>query len=293
MEENRNAYNRGYLREEFRLYHLRDNRAQEIEYHYHEFDKIVVFISGQVSYIIEGKTYHLKPWDVLFIKHGSIHRPVIGQSEVYERVVLWMNRCFLDLHSGDDCNLSDCFELSDSRRGYLWRPSAEERAKLRKLLESLENALNSDDFGSRLLLRVHFLHLMVELNRGMLHDNGSVYPSVEADPKIDEVLRYIGGNLPGDLSVEALSRRFFISRYHFMRRFREATGYTVHSYVLQKRLGAAAEMIRGGASPTEAACAAGFADYSTFLRSFKKMFSLTPREFGELNRERKNSARHL
>lgn len=293
MDANQTIYSRGYLLEEFRLYHLRDNRAQEIEYHYHEFDKIVVFMSGKVSYIVEGKTYHLKPWDVLFIKHGSIHRPIIDQSEMYERIVLWMNKSFLDSHSSEGSDLSNCFELSETRRQYLCRPSADERIKLLKIIENLENALQSSEFGSRLLSRIHFLHLMVELNKVVQHDTPGIYTGVDIDPKIDEVLRYIAGSLRSDLSVDALSRRFFISRYHFMRRFKEVTGYTVHSYVLQKRLGTAAEMISGGMSPTEAASSAGFADYSTFLRSFKQMFTLTPRQFAEQKREHKNAARHV
>lgn len=296
MSENRDAFSRGYLREEFRLFRLRDNRAQEFEHHYHEFDKIIVFISGEVSYIVEGMTHHLRPWDLLFIKRGCIHRPVIGQLSVYERVVLWMNRDFLDMHSSEGSDLSDCFELAEKRRRYVLRPPADMRIKLLGLARNLEDALRSPEFGSKLLSRIHFLHLMVELNRLVKNDSPGVCPGVESDPKIDEILRYISDNLRGDLSIEALSRRFFTSRYHFMRRFREATGYTVHSYVLQKRLGAAAEMMVNGISPTEAASAAGFADYSTFLRSFKQSFGSTPRRFVGQNRERreqKNAARHM
>ena len=32
---------RGYLNEEYRLFHLRDSRALALDYHYHEFDKVV------------------------------------------------------------------------------------------------------------------------------------------------------------------------------------------------------------------------------------------------------------
>ena len=46
---------RGYLHEPFRLFHLRDVGVEEMEYHYHEFDKIVIFLSGTASYMIEGR----------------------------------------------------------------------------------------------------------------------------------------------------------------------------------------------------------------------------------------------
>ena len=40
---------RGYLHEDFRLFHIRDQVELELHYHYHEFNKIVVFLSGKVT----------------------------------------------------------------------------------------------------------------------------------------------------------------------------------------------------------------------------------------------------
>ncbi|MEI3306652.1 MAG: hypothetical protein V8R40_11975 [Dysosmobacter sp.] len=54
---------RGYLREDFRLFHLKDSRAQKLDYHYHEFDKLILFLGGKVTYVVEGVTYFLQPWD--------------------------------------------------------------------------------------------------------------------------------------------------------------------------------------------------------------------------------------
>ena len=50
---------RGYLNEDFRLFHLKDSRAQKLEYHYHEFDKLILLLGGKVSYVVEGVTYFL------------------------------------------------------------------------------------------------------------------------------------------------------------------------------------------------------------------------------------------
>ena len=60
---------RGYLDRDFRLVHLKDSLAQKIDYHYHEFDKLVIFLGGKVTYVVEGVTYFLKPWDIVLIQH--------------------------------------------------------------------------------------------------------------------------------------------------------------------------------------------------------------------------------
>ena len=41
---------RGYLDRDFRLVHLKDSLAQKIDYHYHEFDKLVIFLGGKVTF---------------------------------------------------------------------------------------------------------------------------------------------------------------------------------------------------------------------------------------------------
>ena len=89
---------RGYLDRDFRLVHLKDSLAQKIDYHYHEFDKLVIFLGGKVTYVVEGVTYFLKPWDIVLIQHNLIHRPIIHAEEPYERAVLWLGRGLEPVH---------------------------------------------------------------------------------------------------------------------------------------------------------------------------------------------------
>lgn len=273
----RQVPNKGYLFENFRLFHLRDRRAQQVEPHYHEFDKAVVFYSGNVDYIIEGITYSLQPGDILFVRHNAIHKPVIRADADYERAVLWIRPGFLESQAGIEQSLGTCFDLSLERRACLYRPPAEVRGRIRRLISELETALGEERFGSALLADTYFLQLMVEFNRCVLEETPLLPQDV--DPKIDEALRYINNNLSSDLSVDSLAAMCYLSRYYFMRRFKDSTGYTVHNYICQKRLSAAAEALEGGSSVTEAALSVGFSEYSSFLRAFKKMYGTTPGEY--------------
>ena len=64
----------GYLKENYHYFHLRDTAGQERDFHFHEFDKVVLLLSGRVDYTVESVTYALKPWDVLLVKHHTIHK---------------------------------------------------------------------------------------------------------------------------------------------------------------------------------------------------------------------------
>jgi hypothetical protein len=45
-------HKRGYLNKDFEFFHLKDNKAMQFEFHYHDFNKIIIFISGNVTYLI-------------------------------------------------------------------------------------------------------------------------------------------------------------------------------------------------------------------------------------------------
>lgn len=281
MTDRNTAGSRGYLKEDFRLFHLKDSRAQKLDYHYHEFDKLVLLLGGKVTYLVEGVTYFLQPWDILLVQHNLIHRPIIDPSEPYERVVVWLGREWLAARSGPGEALDACFDLTRRRGFHLLRTAGEGRLEYMRTVQRLEEAQRSTEFGAARLADALCQQLLIEVNRDILRSRaaGKEDGCYRVDPKIEEILRCIAGNLDGDLTVDALARRFYLSRYYLMHRFKAVTGYTVHQYVSQKRLLRAGELIRAGTPVMKAAEQVGFSEYSTFLRAFRNTFHMTPREF--------------
>ena len=271
---------RGYLNENFRLFHLKDSRAEKLDYHYHEFDKIILLLSGKVTYVVEGVTYFLQPWDILLVQHNLIHVPIIDPNEPYERIVIWLNAGYLGEHSYGGADLSACFDTCRERGFHLLRLEKERRLVYMRLVTELEAALRDQDFGHELLSNTYFLQLLLAINRDSLQDRRPADgQSFRCDPKMGEILRYIADHLEEELTVDAIAGRFYMSRYYLMHRFKETTGYTLHQYISQKRLLRAGELIRAGVPVMKAAEQSGFRDYSTFLRAFRSTFHMSPREF--------------
>lgn len=52
----------GYLNSRFQLFHILDTDQKTFEFHYHDFHKTLIFLQGDVSYIVEGKSYNLKSY---------------------------------------------------------------------------------------------------------------------------------------------------------------------------------------------------------------------------------------
>lgn len=271
---------RGYLTEDYRLFHLRDKERLTLDYHYHEFDKLVFQIGGRVTYHIEGRAYPLQSMDVLLVSRDLIHLPVIDPDEVYERMVLWVDRGFLSRFSAPGADLSDCFTRTARQGFHLYRPRGEERERYRALFSRVEEASSGGGFAGKLLADTCVLQLIIALNRDILSAPAEADTSAyRFDPKMEEITAYIRAHLAEDLSIDRLAGTFYLSRYYLMHRFKSVYGCSVHQYIRQKRLQRAAELLRQGTPALKAAEDAGFGDYSAFLRAFRSAYGKSPREW--------------
>lgn len=237
-------------------------------------------MSGNVTYLVEGKAYDLKPWDILLINNHDIHKPIIDPNVDYERIVLWLQQDFIRSQKDRSCDLSQCFTTANEKRFNLIRLNPQLQADIQTLLKQLESSLVSQEFGHEALSQAYFLQLMVYVNRAFLPE---AYQPDRLDPRYDkqisDILAYINRHLDEDLSNEALSKQFYVSKYYLMHRFKEHTGYTLHAYVQQKRLLHAKDLMQDGVPVLKAASLCGFSDYSTFLRAFRKFYGIAPKTF--------------
>lgn len=280
---NMNYEKQGYLLEDFRLFHLRSPQGVRAEYHYHEFCKILLLRSGSGSYWIEGRQYALQPGDIVFVGDGCPHRPEFSPDVPYERMILYISPDFLRQNSTEDWDLTEIFS-----GGQVLRPDGNTARQLWHLAQELQKELSSREYGGVILSRGKLLQLIVESHR-LLRQGSSLTPgtAVPKNSRARQIMDYIDSHLTEELSVEAISEAFYLSKYHMMRLFQDATGTGIHHYILQRRLELARELISGGCSATEACFRSGFGTYSSFTRAYGKYFGTTPtgRKYAALLRD--------
>lgn len=277
--EKEQGIKRGYLEDDFKFFHLKDKSNIQFEHHYHDFNKIIIFVLGDVIYNIEGKNYRLKPWDVLFVPGNQVHKPIIAPEREYERIVIWINDKFLEEHGNNENDLLTCFNKARDNR-HLVRLGTSSLNNIKTILGNLEKEIKNRQFGSGILANAMFVQFMVYINRMYLKPDKHVEDIVvEFDEQIQNVIHFINANLSEDLSIPALSEKFYINKYYLMHKFKANTGYSIHSYINNKRLQKCAELIKSGITPSDAAGECGFNDYSSFVRNFSKMFGMPPRKY--------------
>lgn len=264
---------RGYLLENFRLFHLRTQGGSEVDYHYHEFCKLLLLISGRGGYMVDGQRYLLQPGDVVLVGSRCVHRPELEDGSPYERIIIYISPEFLQQSSTAGCSLLQIFS---AEQGHVLRLREKERKKVFALAQTLEKELPDKQYGGEILSNGTLLRLLVEIGRSQQQGMLNPSPMVPKDPRVVEWMDYLDQHLSEDLDMDTLAEHFFISKYHMMRLFRQETGFTIHTYLLQRRLLAARQQIERGMRATEACYRCGFRSYSSFTRAYSKHFGTTP-----------------
>lgn len=269
----------GYLTTSFKMFHIKDTARKEFHYHYHDFHKILILLSGDVTYCIEGHTYDLLPNDIVLVNAGEVHKPVIHSDAPYERIIIYVSPDFLDEYREEKNDLTLCLRQARTEQSHVLRLPSSIGGRLGTAIRELDHSLRDTDYANELYHRIRFLEFMIQLNRAALHGHVEYIGDSTSNDKILSVLSYLNEHLTEDIRIDELSARFFLSRYYLMHTFKEQTGYTIGNYISTKRLFLARELIAGGTPITDVCYACGFRNYSTFSRAYKKSFGESPRDY--------------
>lgn len=100
-----------------------------------------------------------------------------------------------------------------------------------------------------------------------------------APASVGRALEYMRGSLTEKPTLDELAGVCGLSKYHFVRQFRQEVGVAPLQYHMQLRLLAARNLLRHRSSALDVAHRLGFYDQSHFINSFRKMMGITPHHY--------------
>lgn len=265
------------LRPDFEVAHKWDTDLREVELHHHDFYEVDFLVSGDVTYVIESRVYHMQPGQMLIINPRELHQVYIrSDAAPYERYMLWIAPQLLQKLSAEQTDLCRCFDMSRPNYGNLLLLPPQQQKLIPAMMESLLREQTQSVFGSALMQQNLLAELMIHINRlAELSDAAQG----EEDTAVARVIDYINLHYHEPLSLEMLAERFFVSKYHLSHEFTKQMGTGIYQYLQKKRLLIARQLMAEGQKPTEVYAQCGFRDYPAFFRAFRKVYGLSPREF--------------
>lgn len=267
-------------KQDFELQYKRDSYLKDVELHHHDFYELYFLMSGDVTYIIESRLYHVMPGDMLLISPRELHQLCIcPEMAAYERYVLWVDPQVLRRLSSAGTDLCGCFDANRPGYGNLLRLSPEARTRIQVLMQWMHQESQSGGFGSEQLRESLLVQLLVCINRFAMQDGGQMEDMSRTNQAVSRVIDYVNLHYGEPLSLDMLAERFYVSKYHLSHEFHRQVGTSVYHYIQKKRLQIARQLLAQDKKPSEVYSICGFSDYAGFYRAFKSEYGAAPREY--------------
>lgn len=273
----------GLFRESLLLRHLTTNYSLNGAFHRHEGYEIYLFLKGNVNCYVEHQCYHMERGDLLVIRPGQYHRPAMLDHSNYERITLNFQESVLQHFSTDKTDLSAIFREPSKDKVCFVHLSEEQLHRYLTLIEKMKHLLDSEEFGSDVLIQSCLIRLFVLINQAFLttgEQTSNIMPKL-----IRDLLRYIDANLAEPITLQTLEHEFYLNGTYISRQFKKHTGLTLRNYLLERRISYARTLLDSDLSITEVCHKSGFSDYANFIRSFTKTVGVSP---GKYAKQQKN-----
>jgi AraC-like DNA-binding protein len=130
----------------------------------------------------------------------------------------------------------------------------------------------------KMLLEINTIEAFSYLIKNFATSKRDFTPLFDDKKIVKSSIEYIQDNIYTNILLDDLAENYNLSKYHFLRVFKNGIGLTPHSYILTQRVERAKELILNGKCLSEASLEAGFSDQSHFIRNFKKIYGYSPKE---------------
>ena len=258
-------------------YRERDRGREPLNCHTHDTYEIYYLADGERLYFIQGHTYYTRRNDLILINPGIPHRTMNMQtagSGAHKRLLITFSG---DMGIRDDL-LQPLLSRVFTPERHVLRLTGESAAALETLTRRiLSEMIRSTEWVAAAMLSL-FLELLVFV---AYHSGENAYDEAEgAHPdnrRIFHIVRYINQHYRESLSLEQLSRTFYISKYYLCKQFKARTGMTVNEYLNTIRVRESENMLFQTKWPvSRIAGEVGFNSISNYNRVFRAVVRTSP-----------------
>ena len=259
-------------------YHMRYfPHAFQIPVHWHDEMEIIYVRKGPLTVEIDGQKFTGEDGSVFIASPGVLHMMSAPDTPVdYFTFIFPLE--FISFQTKDALEDEVFFPLRNHTRGF--RPEVADRKLLGKLIPILDELVEENrKMGThrQIQVRIRLLQMMDLLVEYSQLEELTRNASGELEK---EILLYIQDNYHDNIGLAELSEHFHLSEKYISRYFKEHFHITLSQYINHLRLEHARQLLEeSAASVTEVAMCSGYQNVSYFIRSFKKMYGVSPLKY--------------
>lgn len=259
-----------------------EHPAEDVPMHWHPGPELIYTRNRELTVMIDGEKNIVHPGEFILISSYALHSVVPSPSPERQDVlgVTFQIRSVEQIYPNvQDLEISRDSSLASEESRMQMVSLCEQ---LRKHLESV-NAKSDKHFETN---RIVFSMLQMMYNDFLVPERESHHKDRDTLNKLIKILNYIEEHYREDLTTQSVADYFGYSREYFCRLFKHYANQTFKQYLLDLRLRAAAEeLCVTNQYVGQVALKHGFPNETTFFRSFKKKYGMSPAQFSKNNRK--------
>ncbi len=237
--------------------------------------EIFYLFSGSGRYFVEGTDYPLVSGSMMLIRPSETKQLVLSKDTENEYITIEFQSAFV--HTTDPkLWLLEAFDLRPNGVQNLYLDQEIPR-ELSRFIRGIADSSESNPYRARITLAIKMQMILYLINE-MYQVRRKNDVDLQSEDLVIEVMRYINAYLTEDISLKSIAGAFYISKSSLDYLFRKKNGYSIHSYILLKRLLFAQEQLKKGVPAHDVCTLCGFKEYTTFYRQYKKHFGISPRD---------------
>ena len=240
-----------------------DDKGSDNGSHVHPECEIYINLTGDVSFMVENRIYPVFTGSVIITHPYEYHHCIYHSNSQHKH--FWM----LFNPEGNERIFKRFFDRPAGENNLLVVPP-EKQNELFELCFRLSNETLSEVERYYLFFKLIFML-----------DSADI-PETSEDVYSKDIaiaLRYIDQYFCDPITIVDIAKNAHVSVNTLERHFTDMLHITPSAYLKKKRLANAAEILYRGGTVTEACQNSGFADYSSFIATFKKNFGMTPLKY--------------
>lgn len=254
---------------------IRRGDASQPRNHFHNHLEIYYLTAGERNYFMRDRTYHIRPGDLVVLSSNIVHRAYSTDNPCHERIILEVYKPMLESMQklfgkhGPEETLEGIF-------GVL-RLGAAEQAQVQSWIYSIMQEMREKQYGYEAMVQCITAEFLTFIIRRMSMETHTEHISAAKNTRMLEVADYLAAHSNQKLTLDEIAERFYISKYHLCRTFKEATGFTLAEYINTSRVMQARELLlTTNNSITDIAEETGFESSTHFGKVFKQYMGTPP-----------------
>jgi len=255
---------------------IQKNRKDLVLSHWHPYYECIKVNRGEIIVEAGDISINLSKNDILFLQPGILHSAKANSMDSELLRIVFAELFPLQ----NEATAVDRFITAQWQPAY-WIIRAEEKLANRicSIMEEIYICINSQNPFRHLSVLSGINQLSALLIEHKQIKNLFIFNS-KSIAVVNQIIHYIEEHYSDNLTLEQLSSHVNLSKYHFARLFREATGVPPLTYVTKVRIRNSLQMLADDRlTIAEISDKTGFCNQHYFNRIFKKEVSYTPYQY--------------